>query len=233
MIIKTEKTEERMEVQLQARIEAQEKKIDGLTQEIHKFTQTFSEMQQSIAELKQAGKKKEPNLSVYEMKRLKFNGDNPHHWLNKVEFYFRVNEIPHAKKLVVAQMCMQGNAAENWFDVLVGIYPQITWPEFKTQVVIRFRDKLDPIRVLEQVKQQGTVDEYLEEFEMYAAMVPQLTEYQYALSFQKGLKDEFQDQLKYYELTKRNIQELICLARHLGSFDQPLKTQEVKRLRRS
>ncbi|WCJ29819.1 hypothetical protein M5689_011425 [Euphorbia peplus] len=176
MVLAMENMEEHTETRLEPRMEAQEKKIDGLTREIHHFTWTFSEMQQKIAEL-------ELKLSVSEMKWLKFNGDNPHRWLDKVEMYFCGNGIPHAKKLVAARMCVEGTDVENWFDILVGMYPQITWPEFKEEVVARWfkgRECLSGLKGLEQVHQRGTVNEYLKEFEMCAAMVPGLTEDQYA-----------------------------------------------------
>lgn len=75
--------------------------------------------------------------------------------------------------------------------MLIESTPHLTWEVLKNEFLQRLGHfDANPYQVLASIQQIGTVAEYVEDFEMVAALVPRQPELQYVGYFMSGLKDE-------------------------------------------
>ena len=127
----------------------------------------------------------------------RFEGGEPKIWLKKCGDYFHLYHVPETVWVMSASLHMEENAAR-WFQVYTLRNGLSSWEEFAQAVLQKFGtgDYFQAMDNLLELRQKGTVDEYLKEFEVirYAAAIhnPQLDETMFVAHFIKGLKQELQ-----------------------------------------
>ncbi|GJN24779.1 hypothetical protein PR202_gb12542 [Eleusine coracana subsp. coracana] len=127
----------------------------------------------------------------------KFSGENPTIWLDKCVDYFTLYKVKQGMWVTVASMHMEGDAAR-WLQVYKMKEGLESWEKFAGAVVKKFGSYEYPkaMHDLLHLRQKGSVDEYIEEFEAarYATAMhnAELDETFFVTQFIKGLKPELQ-----------------------------------------
>ena len=129
-----------------------------------------------------------------------FSGDDAHGWLVRVERYFCINGVREREKLDAVVMALEDKAL-NWFQWWEDQAPLRTWEEFKIAVKQRFCPGLinNPFGPLLSLKQEGTVMEYREKFELHVAPLHRKDHVMLDSIFFNGLKEEIKAELKLYD----------------------------------
>lgn len=118
-------------------------------------------------------------------------------WLNKCIDYFTLYHVPEVVWVTSASLHLEGNATR-WFQVYKpknGLGP---WREFEKAIPQKFGadEYSQTMRILLDLHQKGTVEDYLKEFEevRYSNSVHnhELDETLFVTQFIKGLKNELQ-----------------------------------------
>lgn len=137
------------------------------------------------------------NMPIPKMMFPRFEGFEPKIWLRKCVDYFTLFHVPEAVWVTSASLNMEGNASR-WFEVYKLQHGLGEWPEFAQAVLQKFGVDEYPqaMRVLMDLYQRGTVEEYLKEFDeiRYSTSVHNhtLDETLFVAHFIKGLKPELQ-----------------------------------------
>lgn len=126
-----------------------------------------------------------------------FNGEDPAGWISRAEIYFRVQETTPEVKVRLAQICMEGPTI-HFFNSLVGEDEGLTWESLKEALLGRYggHGEGDVYEQLSELKQGGSVDEYITEFEYLIAQIPKLPEKQFLGYFLHGLKKEIRGKVR-------------------------------------
>ncbi|MCH88831.1 pentatricopeptide repeat-containing protein, partial [Trifolium medium] len=106
----------------------------------------------------------ESRLAGKKVKLPVFEGDDPVAWITRAEIYFDVQNTPDEMRVKLARLSMEG-ATIHWFNLLM-----------------ETEDELSTLR------QTGTVEEFVEAFELLSSQVGRLPEEQYLGYFMSGLK---------------------------------------------
>jgi hypothetical protein len=120
-----------------------------------------------------------------------FDGEDPAGWISRAEAYFKVQGTSPEVKVELAQLCMEGYTI-HFFNSLVGEDETMTWESLKEALLERYggHGDGDVYEQLTELKQTGTVEEYIMEFEYLTAQIPKLPEKQFRGYFIHGLKAE-------------------------------------------
>jgi hypothetical protein len=126
-----------------------------------------------------------------------FNGEDPAGWISRAEIYFRVQETTPEVKVRLAQICMEGPTI-HFFNSLLGEDDELTWEKLKESLLGRYggHGEGDVYEQLTELKQGGTVDEYITEFEYLIAQIPKLPDKQFLSYFLHGLKSEIKGKVR-------------------------------------
>ncbi|XP_045809738.1 uncharacterized protein LOC123904093 [Trifolium pratense] len=126
-----------------------------------------------------------------------FNGEDPAGWMSRVEIYFRVQDTTPEVKVKLAQICMEG-ATIHFFNSLIGEDEDLPWEQLKEALLGRYggHGEGDVYEQLTELKQSGSVDDYITEFEYLTAQIPKLPEKQFLGYFLHGLKVEIRGKLR-------------------------------------
>ncbi|KAJ1390107.1 Retrotransposon gag domain [Sesbania bispinosa] len=137
-----------------------------------------------------------------------FEGSDPRGWLTRAETYFQIHQTRPEMRILMAQVCMEGQVV-HWFTILLEVYPEISWEQFKREFVERFSglDIQNPYEELAALRQKGTVQEYIAEFEYLLALVPQQPKLQYVGYFLNGLNEDIQNWVRVHNPETR-IQDM-------------------------
>ena len=120
-----------------------------------------------------------------------FHGDDAYTWVDRVERFFEIRGVPEEEWVSVAMVAMEGKAL-TWFRWWEEIAAVQTWSIFKEAIIHRFQPELvqNPFEIPLGVRQEGSVKEFREIFEMYSRPL-KIMERRYLLGlFLNGLKDE-------------------------------------------
>ena len=121
-----------------------------------------------------------------------FTGKRPLAWLGEMEIYFAIRGIPDQYKLQVA-LSFFNRETMNWYLLSLGRQERpASWPELKEAIQAHFAasNYRAAVRQLRRVKQTGTIQEYLFEFNAAAAECPGLAEEERLEIFIDGLRPE-------------------------------------------
>lgn len=137
------------------------------------------------------------HLSVKKVELPMFTGDDPAGWIARAEVYFRVQDTRLEIKVNLAQLCMDG-ATIHFFKGLLEENERLTWEQLKLALLERYGEVSDG-NVFEQLsalRQEGSVDEYIEDFERLILQIPHLPTDQYVGYFVHGLKDNIRGKVR-------------------------------------
>ncbi|XP_027905741.1 uncharacterized protein LOC114165287, partial [Vigna unguiculata] len=97
-------------------------------------------------------------------------------------------------------VALEGKAL-NWFQWWETCHQNPSWEEFKVAVVRRFQPTMlqNPFEILIGLSQNGTVDEYIQKFEMYAGFLKGIEQEYLVGIFLNGLKDDIKAEVKLYD----------------------------------
>lgn len=109
-----------------------------------------------------------------------FNGEDPAGWISRAEIYFRVQDTTPELKVNLAQLCMEGPTI-HFFNSLIGEDEDLTWVKLKEALLERYggHGDGDVYEQLTELRQEGTVEEYITEFEYLTAQIPKLPDKQF------------------------------------------------------
>ncbi|CAJ2668611.1 unnamed protein product [Trifolium pratense] len=126
-----------------------------------------------------------------------FDGEDPAGWISRAEIYFRVQDTMPEVKVKLAQLCMEGSTI-HFFNSLIGEDEDLTWEKLKEALLGRYggHGEGDVYEQLTELKQTGTVDEYITEFEYLIAQIPKLPDKQFLGYFLHGLKTEIRGKVR-------------------------------------
>jgi hypothetical protein len=124
-----------------------------------------------------------------------FDGSDPKLWLSRCIDYFELYEVERCRRIMVATMHFVPPAS-HWLPSVDSKLKTCSWLQFTSLLLDRFgRDQHEAlVRQLINIKQSGTVAEYIDKF---AGLVDQLAAYEgpsnqlhHTMRFIDGLKDE-------------------------------------------
>ncbi|KAK2417448.1 hypothetical protein QL285_039746 [Trifolium repens] len=144
--------------------------------------------EEALTEFRQAVKKVELPM---------FDGNDPAGWISRAEVYFRVQGTRPEVKVCLAHLCMEG-ATIHFFNSLINDEEEITWEQLKVALLERYggHGDGDVYEQLTELKQKGSVEEYITEFEYLTAQIPRLPEKQFQGYFLHGLKEEVKGRVR-------------------------------------
>ena len=143
---------------------------------------------EALLEFRQAVKKVELPM---------FDGDDPAGWISRAEVYFRVQGTRPEVKVCLAHLCMEG-ATIHFFNSLINDEEELTWEQLKEALLERYggHGDGDIYEQLTELRQKGSVDDYITEFEYLTAQIPRLPEKQFQGYFLHGLKEEIKGKVR-------------------------------------
>lgn len=133
-----------------------------------------------------------------------FDGNKATSWLEHCKLYCEVNQTPENYKTRLASLGLTGDA-EEWYDCYRVEHPNPTWPVLVEAVFERFklRNNINPVIQFKNVKQEGSVEEYVREFQRAKARLLAETgikhEYFFVWSFVCGLKEDIQNSIHLFK----------------------------------
>lgn len=193
------------------RLDALETQLGNVTSTLQEFAlqmqQHAQQMQQQstvLAELsKQMGKKvvnqeedsrgdssfSESRLAGKKVKLPVFEGDDPVAWITRAEIYFDVQNTIEEMRVKLSRLSMEG-ATIHWFNLLMETEDGLTWEKLKKSLIAHYSGRRleNPFEELSTLKQNGSVEEFVEAFELLSSQVGRLPEEQYLGYFMSGLK---------------------------------------------
>jgi hypothetical protein len=120
----------------------------------------------------------------------RFEGENPSHWVYKVNQFFEYYQTPIPQRLRMASFHMEGDALI-WFQdaEAAGLFP--SWEAFIKALLTRFGPAYDdPMEALTRLRQTSTVAVYKAQFEALSNRLRGISEQNKLSCFLSGLKDE-------------------------------------------
>ncbi|XP_057418840.1 uncharacterized protein LOC130713055 [Lotus japonicus] len=135
--------------------------------------------------------------SVKKVELPMFDGKDLAGWISRAEIYFKVQETSPEVKVSLAQLSMEGGTI-HFYNSLLATEEELTWERFRDALLERYggNGDGDVYEQLSELRQQGTVEEYITDFEYLTAQIPKLPEKQYQGYFLHGLKEEIRGKVR-------------------------------------
>jgi len=123
-----------------------------------------------------------------------------YNWINKLERFFQMRDILEEEKIQAVMVALDGKAL-SWFQWWETCNSEIGWGDFKLALLERFQTSaaLNPFAALLALKQEETVEEYVEQFERFAGMEKDVDEEHLKDIFVNGLNEGIGAEIKLYE----------------------------------
>jgi hypothetical protein len=126
-------------------------------------------------------------------------------WVQKLDTYLQLNPMTEAEAIKFATLHLDGEAHEWWYHGLVTLgHSSITsYVEFTQRLMDRF-DRKDPeisFRELAQLRQTGTPEAYIAEFEKVVVQVTDISEHRLVMLFTEGLAEPLRGWVKAFKPT--------------------------------
>ncbi|KAL0543107.1 hypothetical protein IC582_018194 [Cucumis melo] len=117
-----------------------------------------------------------------------FTGEDPDSWLFRAERYFQIHKLTDSEKMLVSTVSFDGPAL-NWFRSQEERDKFTSWSNMKERLLVRFRSNKDGTISGQflRIKQEGTVEEYINLFDKMVAPVNDLPERVILDTFMNGL----------------------------------------------
>jgi len=142
-----------------------------------------------------------PSYKIHKPKHFfpTFNGEDVHRWLYKCAQYFEIEEIANIDKLRIASYYLKGVALYWHQNFLRSAENQrATWEEYVEAISCRFEGQQDPLEELMELKQQGNLEEYIQDFDILWNKA-EINEKQFLVIFLRGLDLEIKNTVKMFE----------------------------------
>ncbi|XP_057429427.1 uncharacterized protein LOC130722640 [Lotus japonicus] len=187
------------------RMEALENQMGSVTTALQELALQLQQQSLTLTELsKQMGRKEtghegdtpiadshpgESRLAGKKVKLPVFEGEDPVAWITRAEIYFDVQNTPDEMRVKLTRLSMEGSTI-HWFNLLMETEDNLSWEKLKRALIARYggRRLENPFEELSTLRQKGSVDEFVESFELLSSQVGRLPEDQYLGYFMSGLK---------------------------------------------
>jgi hypothetical protein len=158
-------------------------------------------------------------------------------WVQKLDTYYKLNQMTEAEAISFATLHLEGEAHEWWYHGLVTLgHNHITsYREFTERLMDRF-DRRDPeihFRDLAQLRQTGTAEAFISEFQRVAVAVTDISEPRLVMLFTEGLTEPLRGWVKAYR--PHSLQDVVRRTRDLADsvpktkpFTKPFVPQRDK-----
>jgi hypothetical protein len=105
----------------------------------------------------------------------RFDGDDPETWCCRAEQFFEMYSTPDTQRLSISAFHMDGKALV-WFQELKVSNELSTWAEFVRAIQLRFGPSPydDPMETLSKLHQEGSLEDYKNQFDFLALKVHHL-----------------------------------------------------------
>ena len=92
---------------------------------------------------------------------------------------------------------MEG-VAIHWFSIVRELQPTLLWEDFKRELLNQFGGiaNLSPDEQLAALQQTGSINDYINDFELIASMIPRETKELYVGYFMNGLHKEMKNRVR-------------------------------------
>jgi hypothetical protein len=140
-----------------------------------------------------------------------FGGDDVHRWLYKCNQYFEIEDIEDPEKLKLASYYLDGIALywhQNFMRNLNNW--RLSWDEYVEALCYRFGGQKDPMEDLIDLKQVGTLENYIHDFDILWNKAG-IGEKQALVIFLGGLELEIKNTVKMFE--PKDLRQAYNLAR--------------------
>jgi hypothetical protein len=139
-------------------------------------------------------------------------------WVQKLDTYYKLNQMTEAEAISFATLHLEGEAHEWWYHGLVTLgHNHITsYREFTERLMDRF-DRRDPeihFRDLAQLRQTGTAEAFISEFQRVAVAVTDISEPRLVMLFTEGLTEPLRGWVKAYR--PHSLQDVVRRTRDLA-----------------
>ncbi|KAL6184999.1 hypothetical protein ACLB2K_041134 [Fragaria x ananassa] len=118
-----------------------------------------------------------------------FGGGHPVEWLNRVEQYFALYQIPDDKKLAIASLHLTDRVADRWF-MFKHEFPN-SWQGLVDLLMREFSgyNMMDYQAALTRLNQTASVEQFKDQFTKLARSAPGIPQQVLLSSFIRGLKE--------------------------------------------
>jgi hypothetical protein len=123
-------------------------------------------------------------------------------WVQKLDTYYKLNQMTESEAINFTTLHLEGEAHEWWYHRLVTLgHSRITsYREFTERLMDRF-DRRDPeihFRDLAQLRQTGTAEAFISEFQRVAVAMTDISEPRLVMLFTEGLTEPLRGWVKAY-----------------------------------
>ncbi|RHN51831.1 putative succinate dehydrogenase (quinone) [Medicago truncatula] len=146
----------------------------------------------------------ESRLAGKKVKLPLFEGDDPVAWITRAEIYFDVQNTPDDMRVKLSRLSMEGPTI-HWFNLLMETEDDLSREKLKKALIARYdgRRLENPFEELSTLRQIGSVEEFVEAFELLSSQVGRLPEEQYLGYFMSGLKAHIRRRVRTLNPTTR------------------------------
>ncbi|GAU36129.1 hypothetical protein TSUD_292890 [Trifolium subterraneum] len=145
-----------------------------------------------------------------------FEGDDLVAWITRAEIYFDVQQTPEELRVKLSRLSMDGPTI-HWFNLLMETEDELSWEKLKKAMIARYggRRLENPFEDLSTLHQTGSVEEYVEAFELLSSQVGRLPEEQYLGYFMSGLKASIRRRVR--TLNPENRMQMMRMAKDVSN----------------
>ncbi|MCI04942.1 retrotransposon gag protein, partial [Trifolium medium] len=164
----------------------------------------------------------ESRLAGKKVKLPLFDGDDPVAWITRAEIYFDVQQTPEEMRVKLSRLSMEGPTI-HWFNLLMETEDHLSWEKLKKALIARYggRRLENPFEELSTLRQTGSVEEFVEAFELLSSQVGRLPEEQYLGYFMSGLKPSIRRRVR--TLNPGNRMQMMRMAKDV---EEELKDED-------
>ncbi|PNY17068.1 retrotransposon-related protein [Trifolium pratense] len=170
----------------------------------------------------------ESRLAGKKVKLPMFEGEDPVAWITRAEIYFDVQNTTEEMKVKLARLSMEGPTI-HWFNLMLETEDDLSWIKLKKALIARYggRRLENPFEELSALKQTGSVEDYVEAFELLSSQVGRLPEEQYLGYFMSGLKAQIRRRVRTLNPSSR-----LQMMRIAKDVEEELKEEDDENDRR-
>jgi len=141
-----------------------------------------------------------------------FDGDDPVAWITRAEIYFDVQNTLEDLHVKLKRLSMEGPTI-HWFNLLMEMKDELSWEKLKRALIARYggRRLENPFEEFSTLKEKGSVEEFVEAFELLSSQVGRLPEEQYLGYFMSGLQPQIQRRVR--TMNPRSRMEMMQIAK--------------------
>jgi hypothetical protein len=153
-------------------------------------------------------------------------------WVQKLDTYYKLNQMTESEAISFATLHLEGEAHEWWYHGLVTLGHSCftSYREFTKRLMDRFdkRDLEIHFRDLAQLRQTGTVEAFITEFQRVAVAVTDISEPRLIMLFTEGLTEPLRGWVKAYRMPSFALEIWQTQCQRLKPFPNPSYPRRIE-----